>query len=532
MAESLPPDSTLDTDDESEAAPRTVRHVIAVGGGRGGVGKSILAVNLAVYLAQLGRSVLLVDADPAGAELHTQLGVELSHTTRAGEDSGIDDLTSVPTQVPGLSLLPQLYSVGSTVPVRPGRKPRWARGLRQMDVDYVLLDLGGGTQPATLDLFLGADMGICVAGPEPPSVEATYRFARALFLRQLRRTLLRDRFKLRMVERAQSELPPLPSPMDLVRMVARYDISVGELAAKELGKLGLRLVVNGTRLRNDSDLGAAMCDMAARYLGVTFDYVGHIEQDDSVFLSVVRRRPVLIDSPTSKSARNIERIARRILALTQARSEPKPLRPIPLIPTELNLYEMLMTHPGSTDEEVRRAYKRQRELYQSGSIALTSLLNSEELRTEVAHIEEAHDTLLDPIRRRAYDVSAFPEESDKKSTKSSKLDTALEAERAMLRQELVREINSETDFTGKLLSKVRESQGIEIEEIAEHTKISSAHLRAIEAEDYESLPALVYARGFVQQLAKYLKLDPAQVTRTYLRRMRQSRAASGGETSA
>jgi flagellar biosynthesis protein FlhG len=275
-----------------------------------------------------------------------------------------------------------------------------------------------------------------------------------------------------------------------------------------------------------------MCDMAGRYLGVSFDYVGHIEQDDSVFLSVVRRRPVLIDSPTSKSARNIERIARRILALTTARSEVKPLRPIPLIPTELNLYEMLMTHPGSTDEEVRRAYKRQRELYQSGSIALTSLLGTEQLRAEVAHIEEAHDTLLDPIRRRAYDVSAFPEESDKKSAKSAKLDTALEAERAMLRQELVREINSETDFTGKLLSKVRESQGVEIEEIAEHTKISSAHLRAIEAEDYESLPALVYARGFVQQLAKYLKLDPAQVTRTYLRRMRQSRAASGGETSA
>ncbi len=58
-----------------------------------------------------------------------------------------------------------------------------------------------------------------------------------------------------------------------------------------------------------------MCDMAERYLGVNYDYVGHIEQDDAVWLSVVHRRPLLIDSPTSKSARNLERIARRVPGL-------------------------------------------------------------------------------------------------------------------------------------------------------------------------------------------------------------------------
>src|SRR5688500_484243 len=57
------------------APPLGVKHVIAVGGGRGGAGKSIVAVNLAVYLAQLGRKVLLIDADPSGAELHTVLGL-------------------------------------------------------------------------------------------------------------------------------------------------------------------------------------------------------------------------------------------------------------------------------------------------------------------------------------------------------------------------------------------------------------------------------------------------------------------------
>ncbi len=524
MASSPPRSPVQPVPPPSLAPPPGVRHVIAVGGGRGGVGKSTLAVNLGVYLAQLGRSVALVDADPMGAELHTMLGVPLPPTPAASEDGDEDELSSVPTPVPGLRLLPQGYVRGSTTPLRPGRKPRWARRLRQLDFDYVLLDLGGGTGPATLDLFLGADLGVCATAPDPPGVEATYRFCRALFVRRIRRMLIKDRFRSRLVERAHAELEALPAPQDLVRAIARYDSVVGELAATELSKIRPRLVVNGTRLRNDTDLGPNMCDMARRYLGIDLDYVGNVEQDDSVWLSVVRRRPLLIDSPTSKSARNIERIARRVLALATTRDPSREPAPIPLVPAEPTLYDLLWTHRGSTDEELRRAYKRQREIYQPGSLALTSLLDDRGLARELTRVEEAHDTLLDPLRRRAYDISTFPELEAQAAPRSAALDAALAAERDMLCHELTREINPETDFTGSLLRKVRESQGVEIEEIAGKTKIAAAHLRAIENEDFAELPAMVYTRGFVREVAKYLKLDPAQVTKTYLKRMRDVRA--------
>ena len=68
---------------------------------------------------------------------------------------------------------------------------------------------------------------------------------------------------------------------------------------------------------------------------------------------------------------------------------------------------------------------------------------------------------------------------------------------------------------------VKEEAGIEIAEISSRTKISKAHLVALEDETYDNLPAIVYVRGFVTELAKYLRLDPAQVQRTYLRRMRE-----------
>lgn len=513
-------------------APRAVRHVIAVAGGRGGVGKSTIAINLAVYLAQLGRSVVLVDSDPTGAELHTMLGVAASLDGRSNDESEDVEMRTWPTAVPGLVLLPQLYASGSTSPLRPGRRAMWARRLRQLDADYVILDLGAGTAPATLDLFLTSDTGVCVTTPEPPSIETTYRFVRALFVRRVRRLLVKDRFKARLAERVLLDLPPLPRPIELVQALARYEVSLAELAANELAMFTPRLVVNGVRLRSDSEIGPAICEMSRRFLGVEMDYLGQIEQDDSVWLSVVRKRPLLIDSPTSKSARNLERIARRTLALSTSRDLPRARSAPSILSPKFTLYDVLGTNRVATDEEIRRASKRQRAIFQPDGLALTSLLTDEQLAREMAAIEEAHDTLLDPLRRKAYDLSTFPaqEPSDKSPVEDD--GSAVMAERQLLREELAREINPNTDFSGALLAKVRESQGIEVEEIANRTKISVSYLRAIENDDFGALPALVYTRGFLQQVAKLLGLDSAQVTRTYLRRLRGIERGAGSESSA
>jgi flagellar biosynthesis protein FlhG len=232
---------------------------------------------------------------------------------------------------------------------------------------------------------------------------------------------------------------------------------------------------------------------------------------------------LLVDSPTSKGARNIERIARRLLAVAAARETERMPVPIPLAATEPTLYDILLTHRGASDEELRRAYRRQVDLYETDSLAATSLLTDEQLAQERARIDEAHATLLDPLKRRAYDVSTFTTPDDRQERQRGTDDHAAEHERAMLREELARELTAETRFSGPLLRKVRESQGVEIEDIALRTKISRAHLKAIEEDNYEELPAFVYLRGFLQEVSKFLKLDPTQVARSYLVRYRDWR---------
>jgi flagellar biosynthesis protein FlhG len=61
---------------EGSAGSLRARRVIVVGGGRGGVGKTLLSVNLGVYFAQLGRDVVVCDADPFGSNLHAVLGLD------------------------------------------------------------------------------------------------------------------------------------------------------------------------------------------------------------------------------------------------------------------------------------------------------------------------------------------------------------------------------------------------------------------------------------------------------------------------
>jgi len=510
--------------------PRAASHVIAVGGGRGGVGKSLVAVSLAVYLAQLGKAVVLVDADAAGSNLHAQFGLRPARGEPDVDADGPEALRRalVPTSVPGLSLLAAAHDAVAPRPaLRAGRKRRYLRALRELATDYLVVDAGPGHGELALDLMMSADIPIAVTVPEPPAIETTYRFLRAAFRWRLRRALARDRLRSSIVERALADMGVLPAPIDLVQRLSKTDRVLAEIAWAEAQAMRVQLVVNQTRLRTDNELGAWMSGLISRHYGIALDELGHVEQDDTVWLTVRRSKPLLIDSPTSKSARNVERIARRVLAL--ATSKPGEAAGALAIPTgEPTLYAVLGVTRSANDEEIRRAYKRQREIYATGGLATVSLLDGEQLAASQRRLDEAYDTLLDPVRRRAYDLSTFPDaEPEVLSARTTR--PALAAEQLMLQRELQREIGPDSEFSGALLRKVRESLGLEIADISAKTKIARAHLSALEEERYADLPALVYTRGFLVELAKQLGLDPMQVQKTYLRRLREELASRGKE---
>jgi flagellar biosynthesis protein FlhG len=510
----------------NDSPSRPESRVIAVGGGRGGVGKSLVSVNVAVYLAQLGKSVVLVDRDAGGSNLHAHFGLQAARSDPDLAEGGTAAIRAalVTTSIPGLCLLPAAHdAVKRSLTLRAGRKLRWLAAVRALPADFVVIDAGAGHGDPALDFMLGADIAIAVTVPEPPAIETTYRFLRMAFRSRLRRRLVSDKLRSSLVERALADMGALPAPIDLVRRLASTDRSLAEIAWAEAQSLRVQLVVNQTRVRTDGELAEWMSGLSSRHYGIALDELGTIEHDDTVWLTVRRNKPLLADSPASKSARNVERIARRVLALATTRPSERG-DPAAFPSADPTLYAVLGVTRSASDEEIRRAYKKQREIYASGGLATTSLLDAAQLSGAQRKLDEAYDTLLDAIRRRAYDLSTFPDD-DPPIPSARAQRPALVAEQLMLQEQLQREIGPHTEFTGELLRKVRESQGLELADIAAKTRIARAYLQAIEDERFELLPAVVYARGFVGELAKQLHLDPPQVQKTYLRRLREALAA-------
>ena len=425
--------------------------VVAVGGTKGGAGTSVIAANLALYLASIGRRVVLVDADPAGANLHTMVGAPSPARAGAGESA----LRAVDTQVQGLRLLWAGLDEGLGGTRRGGRRAL-RDALDRTPADYVVIDLGALSTRAAIDAFLDAELGVVVTLPEPTALETTYRFVRRAFLRYLRRSVSDPAVRTALMRRAR-ELGGAPPPLDLWRTLEDDGDPLAELVRQRMERFHPAIVINQTRLRADLELGDQVQSAVRRRLGVTVEYLGHVEHDDTVWSCVRSRRLLLIESPGTKASKNVEKIARRLLALQSGKRRP----PERTVPPESH-HDLLEVERGATDEEVRRAFKRARDIYAADALACYSLFEPQELDVLRARLEEAYDVLLDPVRRKPYELSVFP---------PSPHDAEPIARGPAHNEPLppAPELTPDTDYTGALLRAVRESQGVQLREVSART---------------------------------------------------------------
>jgi flagellar biosynthesis protein FlhG len=524
---------------------RSARRIIAVGGGKGGAGKSLLAANVAIYLATLGKRVVLLDADLGGANLHTFVGVERPRITLGDlferRVSRVEDVV-VETAVSGLGLVSGEGDPSWIANPRPAQKYKLLNQVQQLDVDYLVVDLGPGSGLNALDFFLIADVGVLVVVPEPTSVENTYRFLKSAFLRRLRRAGLERALGL-VHEGDHAFEGGIPAPHDLWLAARDVDLDLCEKLAEEMRAFRPRIVVNQVRAKSDLDLGPSLISAARRRLGIAVDYLGHLDHDDAVWLAVRRRRPLLVEHPDSRVAKDVERVVRRLLGLETEKPPPVTVKP----PAELTHYEILEIDPAATEEEIRRAHRRVREVYGADSMVVCGLYDRDRLNALHLRIEEAYDTLMDADRRKAYDQMLFPDGlpprrrpsatgplfvGDLRGGSPSVEETPREGLAVPPQdppppppKELPPEprIGPDTEFTGGLFRAIREARGIDLHAISQKTKIGVGHLKAIEDERFETMPAVVYVRGFLVEYAKCLRLDVERVLATYLTRYKAVR---------
>ena len=311
--------------DPNRSANRGAR-LLAVGGGKGGVGKTFVAANLATALARLGKRVVVVDVDLDGANLHTCLGVPTPRRSLADFVSEReDDLGKllVDTPLPNLKLIGATH--GNLADAQPShlRRVRLVRGLRQLDADIVLLDLGAGAHASVLDYFLVSDDGILVLQPEPTSVENAYSFLRAAFYRRMRLAMVghgvRQLVTLAMDQRNERGIR---TPLDLLREIEATDTSEARRFVETMRVFKPRVIVNGARTAEDVKLGFAVASVCKKYFGIEAEYLGYVNYDDEARRSVSMRRPIVDLHSDADVSIYLQRIARKLLGLPSTNSAP------------------------------------------------------------------------------------------------------------------------------------------------------------------------------------------------------------------
>src|SRR6185503_7870813 len=272
---------------ESSNSPLLKKEIWAIGGGKGGTGKSFLSSNLGLFLSKLGKRVLLIDADLGCANLHTCLGIAYPESTLSDFMKGrIADLKDalIDTGIPNLMLISGAQDFLEIANPNYSQKMRLIRQIQTLDFDYILLDLGAGTSFNILDFFLISDSGILTVLPEPTSIENVYRFIKSAFYRRFKRIVKEPRIR-ELISAAMDQKNQLgiKTPHDLIDQVALMDERTGKYLKEAMYNFRPKLVVNQVRSKDDITLGFSMRSSCSKYFGISLEYLGYIEYDDCVW---------------------------------------------------------------------------------------------------------------------------------------------------------------------------------------------------------------------------------------------------------
>src|SRR5574344_1607964 len=155
-----------------------VMQIIPVTSGKGGVGKSLLSANLAVALGQAGKKVVLADLDLGASNLHLVLGQSSPKsglgTWLMGKGNFSDIIT--PTEYENVNFIAGDSEIPGLSTLKAPQKSKLIKAFKNIDADFLIIDLGAGTHQIILDLFLLSPQGIVVTSPAVTATLNGYLF--------------------------------------------------------------------------------------------------------------------------------------------------------------------------------------------------------------------------------------------------------------------------------------------------------------------------------------------------------------------
>ena len=293
-------------------------HVLSVASGKGGVGKSLFASNIAIALAQGGKKVILADLDLGASNLHLILGIgavkEGIGTYLTGNDLDFEDIV-IDTDYKNLRFIPGDAEIPGMANLKIGQKTKLIRKLYTLDADFLILDLGAGTSFNTIDFFLSSSMGIVVTAPTLTSTLNAYLFLKNTVFR-LMSTIFNKKSKagemLSNLKKEGTSLQKIYIPK-LLERIKQEDPDSYRLYMERMSNFHPMLVLNMLENPKDSYKADKIRRSTREYLGIDMEHLGIIYFDHLQETALNSRLPIVIYKPQCVLSQAIYRIADKLI---------------------------------------------------------------------------------------------------------------------------------------------------------------------------------------------------------------------------
>jgi len=292
--------------------------IITVGGGKGGVGKSLVALNLAAALAQDGLRVVIADLDLGAANQHLLLGIlHPGPGLQALLDKSVTEAKGclIDTQVPNLRLLPGTSGVLGAANLAHSQKVLLLRKLRALEADIVVVDVGAGVGYNALDFFDLGSRKLLVTTPQVTALHDAYAFLKSAVLRLLRHSV-DEKADAALLEPATSSAG-MDKVVQILGQLREIRPELADRVFRELERFGACMV--GNQVINEAHTGvfAAVAHTMHDYLGLKVPVLGWLRSSPGIHESVNGRRPIALE-PRNKDAAAFRTLARALLATLEA----------------------------------------------------------------------------------------------------------------------------------------------------------------------------------------------------------------------
>lgn len=322
--------------------------IIPIAGGKGGVGKSLIAANLAIVLARLGHKTIGIDLDLGAANLHSCLGLSggtppgLARFLRSTDQAPLESyLARTPHR--NLHLLAGDEGNPFLAQLNVAQRRRLVQQIRALPAEYVILDLGAGSSFSTLDFFRIAHKGLLVTTPEITSLQNLMNFLKNLAFRVIEHALPQDRSIHRKLQTLYTSPLELKSnqPSLLQTLLSSLDPEIAEKVLSSWRQFRPRLVFNRGLGPDDLSIIPELEQNLSHQLELTVEFIGYIPEDLAVLNSLRQGRSLMSFASTSNAGQDMIRLARRVLRLWD--------QPIPNSASQLQQYTQRL-YPESSSQ--------------------------------------------------------------------------------------------------------------------------------------------------------------------------------------